>query len=75
MEKSEEKIKWKEGCLSYPNVFAVIERYKKIKIKYLNKEGKEIVSDFKEQEAVICQHESEHLQDGFCKIYDFWKEK
>ncbi len=51
-----------EGCLSLPKKQEEIERFKKIKIKYINEEGKrkkEIHSDYT---AKVIQHEYDHLE-------------
>lgn len=51
-----------EGCLSLPNYYSPLERAKKIKVKYQNLEGKEIIEEFTGFEAQIVQHEIDHLK-------------
>lgn len=50
-----------EGCLSFPNMFGEVERFKKITVKALGINGKEIKFEAKDLEARIIQHESDHL--------------
>ena len=50
-----------EGCLSFPNKFAKIERPEKIKIKALDENGKEIIITGKGLLAQTISHEIEHL--------------
>ncbi|MFZ5932660.1 MAG: peptide deformylase [Patescibacteria group bacterium] len=50
-----------EGCLSLPHYYGPLDRAKKITIKYLNEEGKEVVEDFVGFTAQIIQHEIDHL--------------
>lgn len=50
-----------EGCLSIPNFEGRVSRYKKVKVKYLDREGKTQKAVFKNQEAREIQHENDHL--------------
>ena len=50
-----------EGCLSFPNKFAKIERPEKIKIKALDENGKEIIITGKGLLAQVISHEIDHL--------------
>jgi peptide deformylase len=50
-----------EGCLSVPGIFAEIGRAEKIKINYLNRNGKPITEEADEMLAVCLQHEIDHL--------------
>ena len=50
-----------EGCLSFPNKFAKIERPEKIKIKALDENGKEIIITGKGLLAQAISHEIDHL--------------
>lgn len=50
-----------EGCLSFPNKFAKIERPEKIKIRALNEEGKTIEIKAKGLLAQAISHEIDHL--------------
>lgn len=50
-----------EGCLSVPNVWAIIRRSKAIKIRYQTPSGQTQVRKFKGLAATIIQHEYDHL--------------
>lgn len=50
-----------EGCLSLPNYYGPIKRPGKIKISYLDIEGKKIIEEFTGFSAQIIQHEMDHL--------------
>jgi peptide deformylase len=50
-----------EACLSIPNVFGEVERYKWVKIKYQNIQGKEIIKKLTGFTAIVVQHEIDHL--------------
>jgi len=73
IEYSKEKQSGIEGCLSYPDVFVPVERYKDIKIKYLDREGNKKIKKFDEKESVIVQHELEHFLFGPCFVGEAWK--
>ena len=65
--KSEEKVCGEEGCLSVPGQRAEVERFEKIRVHYLDYNGKEqeILAD--EFLAIVLQHEMDHL-DGILYI-------
>ena len=67
IEKSDEMILFNEGCLSVPGQCAEVERYQRIKVKYLDYNGKEQVIEAEDYLAVILQHEIDHL-DGILYI-------
>lgn len=50
-----------ESCLSVPNKYFPIERYEKIKVRYLNKEGKSGKIKAEGLFARVLQHEIDHL--------------
>jgi len=50
-----------EGCLSVPNELGEVIRAEKIKVKTLNREGKEITFETENFEARAIQHELDHL--------------
>jgi len=50
-----------EGCLSVPNIYGSVRRYKKIKVSALNMNGKKIEFVATEFFARIIQHEIDHL--------------
>ena len=53
-----------EGCLSVPNIRGKVKRYNKINLVYFNIEGKLINENISGLEAIVYQHEIDHL-DGF----------
>lgn len=50
-----------EGCLSIPHFYGPLVRPEKIKIKYLDEDGKEVAEEFAGFTAQIVQHEIDHL--------------
>lgn len=50
-----------EGCLSIPKIWAPIKRRYGIEIEYMNLEGKKLKQKFQGYEAIIIQHEIDHL--------------
>ena len=72
---SDEMKYGKEGCLSYPDTYAFIERYTSITVKYLDEDFKEHEIEYKEGNilGIIVQHEMEHLEEGHCQVHDWWE--
>jgi peptide deformylase len=64
---SEETVFFNEGCLSLPDQRADVERFEKVRVRFLdyNGEKKEILAD--DLLAIILQHEIDHL-DGILYI-------
>lgn len=65
--KSEEKVCGEEGCLSVPGQRAEVERFAKIKVRYVDYHGQQqevLAEDFF---AIVIQHEMDHL-DGILYI-------
>ena len=58
-DRKEEKI---EGCLSLPNVNLKIIRPRKIKVKWINLDGKEKIATYEGLTARVFQHEFDHLK-------------
>jgi len=58
----EEKAKGQEGCLSVPGYYADIERYSKVTVKALDRDGKEITVESEDFLAIVMQHEIDHLR-------------
>jgi peptide deformylase len=56
-----EEIKDKEGCLSFPGVFASVKRYNKIKVKAKTLMGQDIEEELTGLDAICFQHELDHL--------------
>jgi peptide deformylase len=57
----EGSITWTEGCLSVPDFQADVDRASRIKVKYMDLDGHEVVEDCEELRAVCFQHEIDHL--------------
>lgn len=51
-----------EGCLSVPGYYEEVERAEHIKVRYLDRDGNELESEFQGLLAVCVQHEMDHLQ-------------
>lgn len=62
LEKSSEKEKGWEGCLSIPGIRGFVPRYTTLKIKYFTRAGKERELELKGFLARIFQHEYDHLE-------------
>jgi peptide deformylase len=58
---SREKETNEEGCLSFPGQFFPIKRSVKIKVRYVDEEGKETKKKVEGLLARIMQHEIDHL--------------
>lgn len=63
-----EETRWKEGCLSFPDVFAFVTRSTKIRIRALNEAGEPFEMELEDIDAVCAQHELDHC-DGIT-FYD-----
>lgn len=50
-----------EGCLSLPHFYGPIKRAQKIKIEFIDEEGRKRVETFEGLSAQIIQHEIDHL--------------
>ncbi|MEW6995288.1 peptide deformylase [Colwelliaceae bacterium MEBiC 14330] len=57
----EAKAKGQEGCLSVPGYYADVERYTKVTVDALDREGKEISIVSDDFLAIVMQHEIDHL--------------
>ena len=51
-----------EGCLSVPNLWGKVKRYKKIKVKALGEDGKPLIFAAEDFFARAIQHEVDHLR-------------
>ena len=69
---SDELVSGKEGCLSYPRIFADVERSKEIEVTWRDLNWKLHRQTFKDYDARVIQHELDHL-DGICKVGDEWR--
>jgi len=61
LENSKETEEAEEGCLSVPGIYRKVKRAKKVKIKYLNEKGEEIIQEAQGLYARALQHENDHL--------------
>ncbi len=61
LEHSEETEMGVEGCLSVPGYYGSVSRYKKIKVRALNRHGKTVIYEPEDFLARIFQHEIDHL--------------
>lgn len=52
---------FRESCLSIPEAKALTKRYKMLKVAYINEDGKRVKKLLKDLEAVVFQHELDHL--------------
>lgn len=50
-----------EGCLSVPGLWGKVERYQKITVSGILPNGKNVVLNLADMEAVVLQHEIDHL--------------
>ena len=50
-----------EGCLSVPGFFEIVNRPRSIRVKSLDRDGKEKVQELEELGAICLQHEVDHL--------------
>jgi len=55
------KVWGEEGCLSVPNTFGDVKRYKKIRCSFIDITGKERTIDTSSMMARVIQHEIDHL--------------
>lgn len=60
--KSEGCEKGTEGCLSIPGVFGDVERFAKVTVEGLNREGKKVSIAGEELLGRVLQHEIDHLE-------------
>jgi peptide deformylase len=52
---------FREGCLSVDDVLCDTERYKEIKVRYTDETGRRVTQRFSGVDAVVAQHEIDHL--------------
>ena len=58
---SEETAPYEEGCLSVPEIYDEVERPARVKLSYLDYNGKAVEEDAEGLYAVCIQHEMDHL--------------
>ncbi|MCF2871813.1 peptide deformylase [Octadecabacter sp. G9-8] len=61
IETSEERSIYDEGCLSIPEIYAEVERPARVKVEWLDLDGKTIQEEFDGLWATCVQHEIDHL--------------
>lgn len=61
IEKSQEMIVEEEACLSLPDLRGNVARHKKITVSYLDEDGKAKTKKYSDFDAIIIQHEIDHL--------------
>ena len=59
--KKKEKDEPLEGCLSIPRIWSPVKRAQKVHLQYQDVTGKQFKKWFKNFEAIIVQHEVDHL--------------
>lgn len=59
---SEEKITLDEGCLTYPGIYAKIERPRHVRVRFQTPNGDTLTKKFTGMTARIFQHEMTHLE-------------
>jgi peptide deformylase len=58
---SDERATYEEGCLSIPDYYAEVERPARVRVGYLDREGKPQEVEANGVLAVCLQHEIDHL--------------
>ena len=58
---SEETAPYEEGCLSVPEIYDEVERPAKVRLRYLDYDGKPVEEEAEGLFAVCIQHEIDHL--------------
>jgi len=61
LDPAEETRPYEEGCLSVPDVYEEVERPARCRVRYLDRDGKEVIEDAEGWFAVCIQHEMDHL--------------
>ncbi len=62
LEKVEETKPYDEGCLSVPDVYETVDRPERVRLRYLNYQGEEVVEWAEGLYATCIQHEMDHLE-------------
>ncbi|MBU6318759.1 MAG: peptide deformylase [Alphaproteobacteria bacterium] len=62
LETVEDTLPYEEGCLSVPDFFDTVERPARVRLRYLNYEGKSVEEWADGMFAVCIQHEMDHLE-------------
>ncbi len=59
--RSKTMIEVEEGCLSFPDIYENVRRHEKVTVEYTDINGKKKKINAKDIEAVVLQHEIDHL--------------
>lgn len=59
--RKEGKIRWQEGCLSFPEIFDFVDRAREVWVTACDENGKEYEIHANELLAVCIQHEIDHI--------------
>lgn len=62
IESMDTEVKSNEGCLSLPQCNATITRFENLVLKYQNAKGELFTESFSGRNAIIIQHEMDHLK-------------
>ncbi|MBN1467187.1 MAG: peptide deformylase [Fusobacteriaceae bacterium] len=62
IEISKEEVENEEGCLSIPGIYKKVRRAERVKLKYLNEKGEEVVEEGTDLLGRAFQHEYDHLK-------------
>lgn len=59
--RSKSMVTVEEGCLSFPDEFKEVKRHEKVTVEYMDLNGNLKTKHAKDLEAVVIQHETDHL--------------
>ena len=59
---SDETAPYEEGCLSVPEVYDEVDRPARVRLRYLDYNGQEVIEEAEGLFAVCIQHEMDHLK-------------
>ena len=59
---SDETAPYEEGCLSVPEVYDEVDRPARVRLRYLDYNGQEVIEEAEGLFAVCIQHEMDHLE-------------
>jgi len=62
LEASKDKIVWEEGCLSVPGFEDDLARPRRVHLRWLDEHGRPHQKWFEDYDAVVVQHEMDHLE-------------
>ncbi len=62
LEASRDRIVWEEGCLSVPEFNEDVARPRRVHVRWLDESGKPQQAWFEDYDAVVIQHEMDHLE-------------